>query len=489
MLKMGLVKDIRQLVLVEGRSIRRAARTLGVSRNTVRKYLTQSEPHRVETSPRPKPVLESVQGRIDALLEEWSTRTTAKQRITGSRMHEELLREGLTVGITTVREYLAERRRTEREVFVPLEYRPGDVAQIDFFEVALDIAGLRQQAWKFLMRLPFSGKDFAWIYERGNQIAFLDGHVRAFAHLGGVPARCVYDNLSAAVKRRLGLERELTDRFRALASHYLFEPCFARPGEGHDKGSVEARGKALRLQHLSPIPSGETLESICTELLTRLETAASERTDRRGRSVAQRFEQERPRLRPLPERPFDPRLAVPVTADRQSLVRVEGAEYSLPSSWACLPVMAFVGVADIKFECRGQAHVEKKVPRGGRCIRYRHYLKELARKPQAVRQVAPKLLEELGIPYQQLWQMVAQRYGELDAARVIAKLLGAVDQRGEEEVKRTLERLLEREAPSGDTAESAATHLTVIPATLAAYQIESGKAADYDRLLEEASGE
>ena len=352
----------------------------------------------------------------------------------------------------------------------------------------MEVGEKRQTAWKFLMRLPFSGKDFAWIYERCNQIAFLDGHVRAFEYFKGVPARGIYDNLTAAVKRRLGLERELTDRFRALASHYLFEPCFARPGEGHDKGSVEARGKGVRLQHLSPIPRGESLGGICSELLSRLETAASIRKDRCGRTVAQRFEEERGHLRSLPSRPFEPRLAQPVVANRQSLVRVEGADYSLPSHWNCLQVMAFVGVADIRFECRGETHVEHKQPRGGRCIRYRHYLKELARKPQAVRQVAPKLLEEMGLPYQRLWQMVAQRYGELDAARMVAKLLGAVEERGEEEVKHILEDLLRSSRPQHLDG-SAPMKLMAIPASLAGYQIESGRAADYDRLLEEASGE
>lgn len=488
MLKMGQVQDIRRLVLMEGRSIRWTARELAISRNTVRKYVKASEPRRVEADVRARPVLQLVQKRIDELLCEWGSRSTAKQRITGSRLHEELLHEGLNVGITTVREYLAELKRRRQEVFIPLDYRPGEGAQVDFFEVTVEVGEKRQTAWKFLMRLPFSGKDFAWIYERCNQIAFLDGHVRAFEYFKGVPARGIYDNLTAAVKRRLGLERELTDRFRALASHYLFEPCFARPGEGHDKGSVEARGKGVRLQHLSPIPRGESLGGICSELLSRLETAASIRKDRCGRTVAQRFEEERGHLRSLPSRPFEPRLARPVVANRQSLVRVEGADYSLPSHWNCLQVMAFVGVADIRFECRGETHVEHKQPRGGRCIRYRHYLKELARKPQAVRQVAPKLLEEMGLPYQRLWQMVAQRYGELDAARMVAKLLGAVEERGEEEVKHILEDLLRSSRPQHLDG-SAPMKLMAIPASLAGYQIESGRAADYDRLLEEASGE
>ncbi len=116
----------------------------------------------------------------------------------------------------------------------------------------------------------YSGRDFAWIYERQDPISFLDGHVRAFAHFGGVPAR--YDNLRAAVVRILvSGARTLTPRFAALASHYLFEPCFCRPGEDHDKGGVEARRKALRQQVLVPIPSGATLEAINTAVLAQLD--------------------------------------------------------------------------------------------------------------------------------------------------------------------------------------------------------------------------
>ena len=46
------------------------------------------------------------------------------------------------------------------------------------------------------MRLMYSGRDFAWVYDRCDQVAFLDGHVRAFAHFGSVPQRCIYDNLT-----------------------------------------------------------------------------------------------------------------------------------------------------------------------------------------------------------------------------------------------------------------------------------------------------
>ena len=41
----------------------------------------------------------------------------------------------------------------------------------------------------------YSGCEFVWLYQRcDDTIAFLDGHVRAFAYLGGVPRRCICDN-------------------------------------------------------------------------------------------------------------------------------------------------------------------------------------------------------------------------------------------------------------------------------------------------------
>src|ERR1700686_2016495 len=105
MLRMDQVHVIRHKVLVEGQSVRSVARQLGVSRNTVRKYLLVSAPVRVERQPRARPVLE-----------EGRPRTTAKQRVTGSRLHRQLVEEGFLVGATTVRACLRELRRRAAEV-------------------------------------------------------------------------------------------------------------------------------------------------------------------------------------------------------------------------------------------------------------------------------------------------------------------------------------------------------------------------------------
>jgi len=484
MLRMAQIHVIRHKVLVEGQSIRQVAREMGVSRNTVSKYLKQPQPVRRE-GPRRKPILEKVAPRIDELLVEWSERTTRKQRITGTRIHRQLCEEGYEVGTTTVRTYLREKRRQAAEVYIPLVYRPGEVAQVDFFEVTVDEQGVRRKAWKFLMRLMYSGRDFVWLYDRCDQLSFLDGHVRGFAHFGGVPQRMVYDNLTAAVKRRVKAHRELTDRFRALSSHYLFEPCFARPGEGHDKGGVESRGKGIRLAHMTPIPQGDTLTDIAAVVLAEIDEIATSKVGRDGQTVMSKFEAEAARLRSLPPAPFDVRLVVPITVSRQALIRFDGVEYSVPSEWARLDATAYIGIDTIDIHCLGSQVTLKRTCRGKRQVKYRHYLGELSRKPQALRQVAPELLNELEEPYRRLWQVLRDMHGELEAARVLGKILAAASTSGEEKVARWLDQALK--GPAFAAEPTRPTQYVEVPAALSCYTVSAGRAADYDVLLGEVA--
>lgn len=488
MLKMGQVQLIRQMVLNEGTSVRETARRLELSRNTVRKYLKVAEPVRQVVRGRPAPVLERVAPRIDALLEEWRGRTTAKQRLTGSRVHRQLVEEGFVVGITTVRDYLREKRRRAAEVFIPLVHRPGDEGQVDFFEVTVEANGVRRKVWKFLMRLMYSGRDFVWLYERCDQVAFLDGHVRAFAHFGSAPRRLIYDNLTAAVKRRVGVWRELTDRFQALASHYCFEPCFARVGEGHDKGGVESRGKAIRLAHLTPVPVGDSLEALARTLQSDVDQFAASKRNAENKTVPERFEEERPLMLALPGAPFEARRVWPgVSVSKKAMVSLEGATYSVPTRWARLSATAYVGVSDVRFCCLGEQVEHARQRSGGRSILYRHYLPELARKPQAVRQVVPELLAELGAPFSLFWERLTARLAPLEAARVLAGVLGMIVEHGEKLVRRTLERMLAQgrlDLVGLGAALRPAPAQVAVPESLRGYAVESARAADFDRLLE-----
>ncbi len=129
-------------------------------------------------------------------------------------------------------------------------------------------------------------------------------------------------------------------------------------------------------------------------------------------------------------------------------------------------------------------------PRSGRSIDYRHYLPALAIKPQAVRQVAPDLLRDLGDPFPAVWAHLTAQHASLDAARHLAKILGDLEAYGAAVVVPALEAALRDgtplrlalRAPAPPTLASDA-----LPARLRDIAITSGVAADYDRWLQDGA--
>ena len=129
--------------------------------------------------------------------------------------------------------------------------------------------------------------------------AFLDGHVSAFAFLGGVPHSILYDNTKLAVARILGDGRRKRARaFTELRSHHLFDDRFGRPGKGNDKGKVESMMGYVRRNFLVPVPSFESFDA----LNAHLETRCLERMDARLRghseTIGQRMERDLDALLP-----------------------------------------------------------------------------------------------------------------------------------------------------------------------------------------------
>ncbi len=486
---MDQVTILRDKVEREGKSRRQAARELGISRVTAKRYLDgDGVPGVRKGTQRPAPVLSAVQPRLAELVQAWSSKTTAKQHITATALHKALVEEGFAVGVTTVRGWLAEHKRAEREVFVPLQHPPGQMAEVDFFEVQLDIAGERRKAAMLLIRLMYSGRDFVWLYEQADQVALLDGHVRAFAHFGGVPQRMVYDNLKAAVRGFLRTGRDLQPRFAAMAAHYVFEPCFARPYTGHDKGGVEARGRAIRLQHLVPIPAAASLTEASQQLQARIDEQAARRPRDGGPTVVERFDRdEAPLLVPLLRGAFDARRYEVVMADSSARVRLAGSRYSVPSAWARCEVEARIGVDEVELRCRGQVVTAPRQRRGQDHTDYRHYLPELRRKPQAVRQVMPALLAWLGAPFDRLWRELVDLHGPQDASRVFARVLGAMHEHGEAPVRASVDAALAQERldllmllPRPQ----ARSPPVAVPAALAHHEVEQPSASQYDVLLQ-----
>ena len=74
------------------------------------------------------------------------------------------------MGLTTVRTYMRQLRRSQRETLLLLLWSPGGAAQFDFFEVTVRAQGKQRKAWKLVMRMVYSGHDFVALYEHCSRL-------------------------------------------------------------------------------------------------------------------------------------------------------------------------------------------------------------------------------------------------------------------------------------------------------------------------------
>ena len=143
---------------VGGMSERAAAGHFGIDRKTVSKILKHAVPPGYRRNgPPARPKLDPFIPLINQILEEDKSRLK-KQRHTSKRIYERLRDEhGFVGGITIVTDYVRERKRRTREVFVPLSHAPGH-AQVDFGEALGEIGGVVRKLHYFAMSLPHSGE-------------------------------------------------------------------------------------------------------------------------------------------------------------------------------------------------------------------------------------------------------------------------------------------------------------------------------------------
>jgi transposase len=203
-----LFEQIRRDQRLGQLSIRELAERHGVHRRTVRQALESAvPPPRKEYARRPRPALDAWVAVIDGWL--LADRVAPrKQRHTARRVWQRLVAEhGATLAEVTVSRYVTARRRElgldEVEVAIPQTHLPGAEAEVDFGEFHVDLAGVDVTCWMFVMRLSHSGRAFHMAFGNQAQESFLEGHVRAFEHFGGVPGMIRYENVPRNIFRLL----------------------------------------------------------------------------------------------------------------------------------------------------------------------------------------------------------------------------------------------------------------------------------------------
>ena len=134
-----------RLAGAEGMSQREVARHFNISCDSIAKMMAFTVlPGYRRTAPVKRPKLDAFTGIIDSWLD-GDREVHRKQRHTAKRVFERLREEhGFTGGYTIVKDYMRQRERRSREMFVPLAHPPGH-AQADFGEAVV----IRQASGKF----------------------------------------------------------------------------------------------------------------------------------------------------------------------------------------------------------------------------------------------------------------------------------------------------------------------------------------------------
>ena len=457
MLTVAEYDRIRRRVLVEGTSQRRAARELGHSRKTIRKALDHSKPPGYRRSKEvARPVIDPVRGIIDAWLDT-DRDAPRKQRHTAKRIWRRLRDEhGFGGGYDCVKRYVAWKRSTGGEVYVPLVFDPGEEAQVDWGEAWASISGVLVKVFLFCMRLCHSGASFVRAYPNQRTEALLDGHVRAFEFFGGVPRRLAYDNPRTIVTMvGKGRERKLTEAFIHLKSHFLFDVRFCNVRRGNEKGHVENLVKHGQRSFMTPVPGGASYE----ELNDHLEAECLKELDRLGvRSQRTRGEilaEERERFLALPAHAFEACVRESTIASKLSLVQFDSVRYSVPVRWAHHPcvVKAFVDRVEVwVLEKRVAAH-ERSHEKDSFKLDWRHYVPMLERKPGTLENGRPFKGEPWGPAFETMRKELEFRYGA-EGTKKFVRVLLLFTEFPEEEVRRAVKLCVRRGAYSDEAVRS-----------------------------------
>jgi transposase len=434
-----LFESIRRQHRDEGLSIRELAGRHHVHRRTVRQALISAVPPQRKAPERAAPALGAHEAMVRAWLEA-DLEVPRKQRHTARRVWQRLCEEvDAEVAESTVRA-LVGRIRAELGldaaacgVTIPQDHRPGEEAECDFGEFYAWIAGAQLRLYLFVMRLSFSGRGFVVAFANQAQEAFLEGHVLAFEHFGGVPAGQIrYDNLKDAVRRILvGRDRVETERFIALRSHYGFDSFFCGPGikGAHEKGGVEGEVGRFRRNWLVPVPVVGSLAELNGLLVGRMAADDARHVGRRAQTVAEAFALEQGVLHPLPDEPFDSARLLGAKADAKARVCVLGSWYSVPARLARRRVQVRLGASQLEVLDGGTvvAVHPRSLHKGTQDLVLDHYLEILVRKPGALAGSATLAQARAGgvftAGHQRFWDAARRARGDGAGTRALIEVL------------------------------------------------------------------
>lgn len=218
-------------------SFRAVADIVGCDHKTVKAHvLRNAERQPVQRSSVADPYRDVIRGKLDAT----SGKITAKVlfrvvKAAGYAGSARTLRRAVAV------ERAAWRQSQQRRVYRPWHSAPGDVLVVDWGHVGtVHTAAGTRKLYCFCAVLGWSRYRFVR-FTTSQQFAVLaDCLAACFEHLGGVPARVMFDNPRTVTTALVAGQSVFNPELVKLAAHYPFSPVTAAAADPESKGKVEA---------------------------------------------------------------------------------------------------------------------------------------------------------------------------------------------------------------------------------------------------------
>jgi transposase len=233
--------------LEQGASKSALARRLGVSRDTIHRWIRAGDLDRdldampVRYGPRPP-----VPTKLDAYKAIIDARLAAYPQLSAVRLLDEIRAAGYSGGYSQLKAFVRQVRPVPTpEPVIRFETPAGRQAQVDFARFRFPW-GVR---YALLVVLGYSRLLWCRFYPRQDMRTLIGGLEEAFCYFGGVPQELLFDQMKAVITRDLRLEGGAlihNAEFLRFARHWAFTPRTCRPYRAQTKGKVERPVRYVR---------------------------------------------------------------------------------------------------------------------------------------------------------------------------------------------------------------------------------------------------
>lgn len=224
--------------LDEGLTPTEIARELGISRQTIHRWVRSGELDRdvSEVRYKPRPPVPTKLDPYKLIIQE---RLAEFPELTAVRLLEEIRAAGYPGGYTQLKEYVRKvRPRLPEDPVVRFETPPGKQAQVDFAHFRFPWG----RRYALLVVLGYSRLLWLRFYPRQDMRTLIRGLEAAFGFFGGVPRELLFDQMKSVITRDLrGEGGRLVENaeFLRFCAHWGFRPRGCRPYRAKTKGKVE----------------------------------------------------------------------------------------------------------------------------------------------------------------------------------------------------------------------------------------------------------